>query len=105
MIEMVEDRGVDGGEFLERSHPPKAQHRPLPSSKGLVRVLSAIVLPTTGLLFVADAEVTQCRPIGAQAIRHDLISSTMAFDHFPEEFQCCFFSRRLVTTLSRTSPS
>ena len=33
LVEMVEDRGVDGCEFLQTSHPPKALHRPLPSSE------------------------------------------------------------------------
>lgn len=33
LVEMVRDGGVDGGELLKTSHPPKTEHRPLPSSE------------------------------------------------------------------------
>jgi hypothetical protein len=32
-VEQVVDGGVDGGEHLQTSHPPKPQHRPLSSSE------------------------------------------------------------------------
>jgi hypothetical protein len=35
-IEMVVNRSVYRDEFLQTSHPPKSQHRPLSSSKWLV---------------------------------------------------------------------
>jgi len=35
-IEQVVDPGVNGGEFLQTSHPPEAKHRSLSSSKWLV---------------------------------------------------------------------
>ena len=57
LIEMVMDRGVNGGELLQCSHPTKAEHRALSPSEGLVRILRAIVGPTTGLLAVADAKL------------------------------------------------
>ena len=36
LVEVVVDRGMYGGEFLQCSHPPEAEHGPLPSSKRLV---------------------------------------------------------------------
>jgi len=33
LIEVVGDGRVDGGEFLQTSHAPEAQHGPLPSSE------------------------------------------------------------------------
>jgi hypothetical protein len=36
LVEMVVDRAVDGGEFLQTSHPPELEHGPFPSSEGLV---------------------------------------------------------------------
>jgi hypothetical protein len=33
LVKMVRDGGVDSGEFLKASHPPEAEHRPLPSSE------------------------------------------------------------------------
>jgi hypothetical protein len=35
-VEMVVDRGVDGDEFLQTSHPPEAKHGPFSPSKWLV---------------------------------------------------------------------
>ena len=33
LVEVVRDRGMDGGEFLKTSHPPETKHRPLASSE------------------------------------------------------------------------
>jgi hypothetical protein len=33
LFEMVEDGGMDGDEFLQTSHSPKALHRPFSSSE------------------------------------------------------------------------
>ncbi len=41
----------------------------------------------------------------AEAIRHDLFCTAIALFQFPEEFQCCDFVSRLVTTASSTSTS
>jgi len=43
LIEVVEDRGVDGGEFLQTSDAPKPQHGPLSSPKRQVRILEPVV--------------------------------------------------------------
>jgi len=45
LVEVVMDGPVYGGEFLECSHPPEAEHRPLSSSQRLVRILGAVVDP------------------------------------------------------------
>ncbi len=50
VIELVMDRGVDGGEFLKGLHIPEPRHRPLSSSERLMRVLSPIVEPALALL-------------------------------------------------------
>jgi hypothetical protein len=36
LIEMIMDRGVDGGKFLQGLHFPEFRHRPLSSSKRLM---------------------------------------------------------------------
>ncbi len=36
LIKEIVDGGMDGGEFLQTSHPPEAEHRPFSSSKWLV---------------------------------------------------------------------
>ncbi len=73
LVEVVEDRGVDGSELLQCSHAPEAEHRPLTPSKWLVRILRTIVRPTTGFLPVADAKLLQRRTTGPEAIGHDFI--------------------------------
>jgi hypothetical protein len=40
LIEMIIDRGVDGGKFLARFHVPEPCHRPLSSPERLMCVLS-----------------------------------------------------------------
>jgi hypothetical protein len=52
LVEVVVDRAVNRGEFLQTSHPPEAKHRPLPSSEWLVGILDAIVQPAADLAFV-----------------------------------------------------
>ncbi len=53
---MVVYRRMNGGEFLQASHVTKAQHRPLSSSKRLVRILSAVVQPAAGFLLLRIAD-------------------------------------------------
>ena len=52
LVEMVEDRGMDGGELLKTSHAPETLHRAFSSSEGEVGILYSIVEPSTGRLFV-----------------------------------------------------
>ena len=52
LVEVVVDRAVNSGEFLQTSHPSEAKHRPLPSSKWLVGILNAIVQPAADLALV-----------------------------------------------------
>ena len=54
---------MDCDEFLQRSHPTETEHRPLPSSERLVRILGAIVDPAAGFLSIVDAEVLESRTI------------------------------------------
>jgi hypothetical protein len=82
---MVEDRWVNRGEFLQTAHSPETEHRPLPSSKRQVRILRTIVPPTTGFLPVADAKFLERSAIGAEAIRHQLLGATVAFQRFLEK--------------------
>lgn len=46
---------MDGREFLQCSHPPKPQHRPLRSPERQVQVLSPDVEPTADLSVITTA--------------------------------------------------
>lgn len=63
LVEMIMDRGVNCDELLQRSCPTEAKHRPLPSSKRLVRILHTIVGPAASFLTIVDAEVLESRTI------------------------------------------
>ena len=49
VVEVVMDRGLGGGEFLQRPFVPEPLHRSFSSSERLVGILSAIVEPPTTL--------------------------------------------------------
>jgi hypothetical protein len=49
LIEMIVHRGTTGDKFLQTPHAPEAEHSPLPSSKGLVRVFSAVAKTKTAI--------------------------------------------------------
>jgi hypothetical protein len=48
---------MDRGEFLQRLHLPKSEHRPLSSSEGQMAVLSAVVQPSPYFPAVEIAEL------------------------------------------------
>ena len=47
VVEVVVDRGVDGGEFLQGLDVSEPRHRPFPTSKRMMRVFRPVVEPTT----------------------------------------------------------
>jgi hypothetical protein len=54
LVEVVENGGMDGDEFLQTSHSPKALHRPFSSSERQMRALTSVVQPkATGLPVLA----------------------------------------------------
>src|SRR6056297_3130124 len=85
---MVCDGGVDGGEFLQTSHAPEPEHRPLPPSKWLVRILCPVVLPPPRFLPLDRADILQGSTVGAKFVRHEDIGPPMLLQCFLEEFEC-----------------
>ncbi len=59
LVEVVVDRGMDGGEFLQTSHAPESLHRAFASSKRQVRVLDAVVEPPSRLLRLERAQLSE----------------------------------------------
>jgi len=62
-VEVVVDRSMDSGEFLQPSQLSETKHRSLPSSKWLIRILGAVVDPAADLALVDAAELFQGRAI------------------------------------------
>jgi len=50
LVEVVVDRGMNGGEFLQGLYVLEPRHRSFSSSERLVRILGSIVEPPTALL-------------------------------------------------------
>ncbi len=88
LVEMVEDGGMDGGEFLQVSHPPEAGHGAFSSSEGQVGIIGTIVQPAPGLLPIGVSDLLHGGAVGAQLVGDDLFRTTVTFHQFPEEFQC-----------------
>ena len=78
MVEVVVNRAVNRGEFLQTSHPSEAKHRPLPSSEWLVGVLGAVVDPAADFAPFNRTELFQGGAIRCQAIGDDALGSPMA---------------------------
>ena len=56
MVEMIVDRGVDGGKILQGLYVPELRHRSFGSSERLVGILGSIVKPPTALLIGSIAD-------------------------------------------------
>ncbi len=105
LVEVVVDRAVDSGEFLQTSHPPETKHRPLPSSEWLMRVLDAVVDPAAELALVDGTDLFQSGAIGCSRSVTIVSVGPCRRSDFLRNFNAVFLSRRFVTKLSSTSPS
>jgi hypothetical protein len=78
---------------------------PFSSSEREVRILDAVVNPTSSFLPIERANLLQGRAVGPELVGHDCHWLSVLAHRFPEEFKRCFLVTRLVTKLSSTSPS
>jgi hypothetical protein len=128
LVEMIANGGVYGGEILQGSRSPEAQHCPLSSSKWpllvvwkqttarqWVRILSAVILPTAGFLSVRIADDLHRGTTRSEFVGHDDMRPAIAFHCFSEKFQCRFAISALrdktlnhltfvITSPSRSTP-
>ncbi len=73
VVEMIVDRGMGGGEFLQGLYIPELRHRTLSSPERLVRILGTIVEPASTFLIGSIADYVR-------AARYDRSRSvTIAF--------------------------
>jgi hypothetical protein len=77
-IEMVVGRGVNGGEFLQRSHSSEPQHGALAPSKWLMGVLGAIVQPTAGFLALGVADNLHRHTVRSKLVRDQNLGRSVA---------------------------
>jgi len=69
--EGVLDGGMHGEEPLSWTGPVEADPASFAPSKGLVRVLSAIVRAAAGNVPIGHAELAKCRTVGPQLVGHN----------------------------------
>ena len=86
---MIVDRGVDRGEFLQGHNFPELRHRPLSSSKRLVRDFGPIVEPTPTFLAFQIADHLHCHAVRPEPVRHDGPWPAVAFHCSFEKLQRC----------------
>jgi hypothetical protein len=70
---------MDGAEFLQRLHPSKPQHRPLSSSKRLMRVFAPVIGPAAYLLTIRDTDFLHRRSVGPKTVSGDCLGAAMPF--------------------------
>jgi hypothetical protein len=63
LIEMIMDRGVNGGKLLQGVEIPEPSHRSFSSSERLVGILGSIVEPPTALLIGSIADYLHRRSV------------------------------------------
>ncbi len=77
LIEMVVNGGMNGDEFLQRSHPSETKHRALAPSKWLMIVFGAIVRPAAGFLALSVANFLHRRTEGSQLVGHQYMRAAV----------------------------
>jgi len=87
LVEVVADRGMDGGELLQASHPPEPLHRPLSPSERQVGVLCPVVGPTAGFESIPMVKLLQGRTGGAQPVHDEGLGLAVPLQRLSEEFQ------------------
>ena len=71
VVEVVVDRGMGGGEFLQGLYFPEPRHRSFSSSERLVGILGPIVKPPTALLRRGIADYLHCRSVRPKPVGYN----------------------------------
>ncbi len=71
VVEVVVDRGLGGGEFLQGLYIPEPRHRSFSSPERLVGILSPIVEPPTALLIGSIADCLHRRSVRPKPVGYD----------------------------------
>lgn len=68
---------MDGGEFLQTSHPPEAKHCSLPSSEWQVRILGSVVQPASRFLPICSTDFPTRGTVRSEPICHNHFGTAM----------------------------
>ncbi len=78
LVEVVVDRGMDGGEFLQGLYVPELRRRSFSSPERLAGILGSIVEPPTALLIGSIADYLHRRSVRPKAVGYDRSRSAVA---------------------------
>ena len=87
-VEMIVDRGMDGGKFLQGLYIPEPCHRTLSSPERLVRIFGTIVKPAPTLLNSGIANNVHRRPVRPEPVGHDHLWLTVPLHRTLQKFKC-----------------
>jgi len=87
LIEMIMDRGVDGGKLLRSLDVPELRHCTLPSSKRVMRAFGSVIEPTPTPLSFIDADHLYGGAVGAKPIRNNCLRLAIALHCALEKLQ------------------
>ena len=71
VVEMIVDRGMDGGELLQGLYVSELRHRSFSSPERLVGILGSIVEPPTALLIGRITDYLHCRSVRPKPVGYD----------------------------------
>jgi hypothetical protein len=71
LVEVVVDRGMGGGEFLQGLYISELRHRSFSSSERLVGILGSIVEPPTALLIGGIADYLHRRSVRPKPVGYN----------------------------------
>jgi hypothetical protein len=79
LVEVIVDRGMRGGEFLQGLYIPELRHRSFSSSERLVGIFRSIVEPPAALLRCDIADYHHRSTIRPKPVSYDRSRPTIAF--------------------------
>jgi|TARA_Y100000294_G_scaffold172449_1_gene187209 hypothetical protein len=86
LVEVVVDRGMGNGEFLQGLYVPELRHRSFSSSERLVGILGSIVEPPTALLIGSIADVLHRRSARPKPVGYDRPRPAVTLHRALQEF-------------------
>jgi hypothetical protein len=87
VVEVVVDRGVNGGELLQGLQVPEFRHRALSSSKRLMRVFSSVVEPSSAPLTLHHSNGFHRGGVRPKTVSHESLLPTIAFHRALQELE------------------
>ena len=87
LVEVIVDRSMGGGKFLQGLYVSELRHRAFSSSERLVGILGTIVEPSSAFLTIHDSNNFHRGTAGAKAVGYKLLRSTETLHRALQKFE------------------